>query len=443
MLKDCSRINVNEFAKTYFGKRAGACDAAILWLTKLSKHVFNDNQIFKLSELRMDKEPIVYTDPYGQWWTGRYIGSLYLDGISIEIQPRFGMDFVANNMPLNNFIPVEVNASFGTGIKFIRFLQALLWINLLTKAARHALPTVKVENQHVSSIARGRIDVRGTIKSRLNDTSNITSITHSKDINNPVTTSIVLAYSEIQRWFPNHNLQNWLPDVIKLRLQKMIDSTPRHSAIPKIRDVKNVRLRAIAKAYIPLMKLSLNVLKKKGIKEESCDENNTTLLLDVAELWELFVLDSLKEAMLDSLEVSHGTYESDEYLLTDTSGEYHLGKLLPDFVLSAHGSTVRIADAKYKRLGDAPWMSPKRDDLYQMTSYLSRFSNSQYGDFYYPDWGEQSEVENRNPWLLRSGQMINFVVLPTTKEDAVKFLKRLHAANWKLHENDSGSSTYN
>ena len=442
MLKDCSIINVKDFANTYFGKSTDAYDAAIIWLSKLSKHTFNDEQVFKLSNLKIDKEPIVYTDPHGQWWTGRYIGSLYLDGISVEIQPRFGMDFVANNIPLNNFIPVEVNASFITGFKFIRFLQALLWINMLTKAARHALPTVKVENKHISSIARGRIDVRGTIKSRVDDTSNITSISHSKDINNAATTSIVLAYIEIQRWFPNHNLQNWLPDVIKLRLQKMIDATSRHSSIPKIRDVKNIRLRAIAKAYIPLMKLSLDILKKKGIKEENSDENNRTILLDVAELWELFVLDSLKEAMSDSLEISHGTYESEEYLLTDASGEYHLGKLLPDFVFSSHGSAIAIADAKYKRLGDAPWMSPKRDDLYQMTSYLSRFSDSQFGDFYYPDWGERCDVENKNPWLLNSGQMVNFVVIPTTKEEAVKYLKNLHAEIWETHKIDLGSSTY-
>ncbi|SMG66356.1 conserved hypothetical protein [methanotrophic bacterial endosymbiont of Bathymodiolus sp.] len=284
MLEDCSPININEFAATYFGKGRGAHESATKWLTKLSRKQISDSQLFKLAESRFDNEPIVYTDPYGQWWTGRYIGSLHFEGVSVEIYPRFGMKFVANNIPLNNFISVEVNASFKSGEKFIHFLQAMLWLNMLTKAAKHALPTVKLKKQHISPIARGRIDVRGTLKNRIKDQSNIVSISSYKNVNNPVTISIVLAYFEIQRWFPNHNLLNWLPEAIALRLQQMVDATPRHSAIPKTTDVKQARLGSIAKAYVPLTRLSLDILKNKGISERPSDDESCTLLLDVAEL---------------------------------------------------------------------------------------------------------------------------------------------------------------
>ncbi len=432
MLKDCSPININEFASTHFGRGKGAKESAVKWLSKLSRKSINDSQLFKLAETSFDTDPIVYTDPYGQWWTGRYIGSLHFEGVSVEIHPRFGLKFIANNIPLNNFIPVEVNATFKSGEKFIHFLQAMLWLNMLTKAAKHSLPIVKLQKQHISSIARGRIDVRGTLKHRVKDQSNIVSISSYKNINNPVTTSIVLAFFEIQRWFPTHNLLNWLPEVIGLRLQQMIDVTARHSAIPKARDIKQARLGSIARSYSPLTRLSLDILKNKGISETISEDQSSTLLLDVAELWEVFVLDALQEAIPSQIEVLHGTYEGDEYLLTDFSGSNHLGKLLPDYLLNNQESTVSIADAKYKRLGDAPWMSPKRDDLYQMTAYLSRYSQCRYGSFYYPDWGESCEIANKNPWQLESGQVINFIAIPTEKSAAVATLRKLHSKDWGL-----------
>jgi 5-methylcytosine-specific restriction enzyme subunit McrC len=122
------------------------------------------------------------------------------------------------------------------------------------------------------------------------------------------------------------------------------------------------------------------------------------------------------------MSVLHGTYESDSYLLTNREGTRFLGKLLPDYILQQFKQTVFIADAKYKRLGDAPWMSPKRDDLYQMTSYLSKFSECSSGSFYYPDWSgecDECDVTKKSPWLLNSGQEMNFIALPIDKYQAV------------------------
>ncbi len=423
ILTDCSPIDLEEFSTAYFGRAKAAKELATTWLSKLSKKSIQDSQLFKLSENSFDCEPIVYTDRYGQWWVGRYIGSLHFDGISIEIQPRFGLKFIANNIPLNNFIPVEVNASFESGERFIHFLQAMLWLNMLTKAARHSLPTVRLRKEHTSPVSRGRIDVRSTIKSLIKDQSNIVSVSSQKHTNNPVTTSVVLAFFEIQKWFPKHNLLNWLPEVIALRLKQMIEATPRHAAIPKVKEIKKARLGSIAKYYSPLTRLSLDILKNKGISEKISDNESSTLLLDVAELWEIYILDVLHDAFLSEIDVSHGTLEGDKHLLTDQTGSYKLGKLLPDYIFTYKGQTISIGDAKYKRLGDAPWMSPKRDDLYQMTAYLSRYSTCSHACFFYPDWGESCQVSDSNPWRLESGQEINFISVPTEKSEAVALLR--------------------
>ncbi len=93
-----------------------------------------------------------------------------------------------------------------------------------------------------------------------------------------------------------------------------------------------------------------------------------------------------------------------------------------------NGEYHSLGDAKYKRLGDKPWISPKRDDIYQMTAYLSRYSECSHANFYYPDWqedGVSSNIESNNPWFLQSGvgQKINFISVPTDKTKAVALLR--------------------
>jgi len=428
ILKDCSAIDFNAFSAKYFGRGKAAKEKAASWLRSLSRHEVSSEQLLAISEKDASPEPIVYTDSYGDWWTGRYIGSLSFEGVSIEIHPRFGMEFVAKNIPLNNFIPVNVNSSFIAGDKFIHFLQALLWLNQLSKAARHTLATVKVDQAHTAPVTRGKIDVKNTIRARVKDSSNIVSISSYKKVNNPITTVVVLAYLEIQKWFPRHNLMHWMPDAVSLRMQQMIEVTPRHSNIPTKQAIKKSRLGAIAKAYMPLTRLSFDILRNKGIENKSSDDTNQTLLLDVAELWEVYVLDVLREAVPSLINVLHGTYDSNAYLLTNREGTRFLGKLLPDYLLQQADETVAVADAKYKRLGDAPWMSPKRDDLYQMTSYLSKYSGCKAGSFYYPDWGDDCDVAQQNPWLLDSGQEMNFIALPVDKHQAVLKIQSLHGS---------------
>ena len=126
-------------------------------------------------------------------------------------------------------------------------------------------------------------------------------------------------------------------------------------------------------------------------------------------------------------------------MLTSNSGEYSLGKLLPDYIFTRNGNPYAIGDAKYKRLGDAPWMSPKRDDLYQMTAYLSRHAQSLKADIYYPDWGENSLVSERGPWKLESGQTINFITIPTNRTEAIQYFRNLYQFNDIPHTRLRGS----
>jgi 5-methylcytosine-specific restriction enzyme subunit McrC len=434
MLKDCSCIDLAAFAKVYFGKRKADRTKAEDWLRSIAAHEWSDDNFFSLGgEKKHDPEPVIYADMYGKWWTGRYIGSLTFDGVTIDIQPRFDIQFVMDNMPLMNVVAVDVERDFGKGGQFIHYLQALLWLNQLIEAARHTLPAVKVDVQHESYVCRGRLDVRGTIKQRAKVSDKVVSISRHKELVNPVSIAITLAFQEIQKWFPSHDVMHFLPATVALRLQQLLNAVKRHSKAPTYTELNKVRLTSMARGYKSLAVLSLDLLKRKGVSEKDGEQNNQTLLLDVAEVWECYVLSVLNAAAGQvshvDIEVDHGTYTEGTYLLKGSNGRARLGKLLPDYLIKQAGNTLMIADAKYKRLGDAPWHSPKRDDLYQMTAYMNAHPDCQQGILLYPLWDDKkvSKVEANNPWKLQSGQVIHFVTISSIKENALNKLELLDA----------------
>ena len=431
MFKDCSPIDFDLFCTTYFGKKVADKNNATAWLQRLAAVDWAEESYFSFgSEKKRDVEPVVYSDIYGKWWTGRYIGSITFEGITVDIKPRFGIQFALDNMPLVNVIGVDIDRSFGQGGQFLQYLQALLWLNQLVKSARYALPAVKMDEYHESLVCRGRIDVRGTIRQRARGSDKVVSISRYKDLVNPVTVAIVLAFKEIKNWFPNHDVMHLLPPTVALRLQQMTEAIKRQSKRPTYTEITKVRLSSLAQGYKSLAVMSLDILQRKGVSKREGTQKNKTLLLDVAELWEFYLLEVLRgvtEGDRQNLEVDHVTHSDGSYLLEGNDGNSQLGRLLPDFVIQRSGRTVLIIDAKYKKLGDAPWQSPKRDDLYQMTAYLNAHPDCKHCILLYPQWDKEviSKVESNNPWLLASGQAISFVTVSLDKSEAIKQLHQI------------------
>ena len=326
---------------------------------------------------------------------------------------------------------VNIDAQQIHGEKLFHYLQALMWFNLFSRAAKHSLPVVKVESHHVSNVIRGRLDARASIHKLASGSSSVVSISTQKELLNPLSICIALAFNKIQRWFPKQNLLHWLPPTLALRLQQVISEVSRHHSIPAVGELNKVRYTSLTSAYKPLMKLSLQILNNRGsdINEDSASKAKG-LLLDVAELWEIYVLKVLKGAYQEDFDVVHGTEGTDDYLLASSITGRTMGKLLPDFLVKTINSVQIVADAKYKRLGDAPWLSPKRDDLYQMNAYMSRYQSQLSHDAHcmliYPEWTEKrSSVVDDGPWSFSSGESLSFVTLPTDIQAAVLHLKNL------------------
>lgn len=429
VLKDCSPIPISQLAAKSFGGKTRGIEPCRKWLRRLSQNVLANELVLPIGKGRSEHEPIVYTDSYGEWWVGRYIGSVSFEGITLTIEPRFEMEFVAQQLPLNKFAMVNIDGKQIHGDKLFHYLQALMWFNLFSRAAKHSLPVVKVKSHKASNVVRGRLDIRASIRNISSGSGSVVSISTKKELLNPLSICIALAFNKIQRWFPKQNLLHWLPSTLALRLQQVIDEVSRHHVMPSIAELNKVRYTSLTSAYKPLVKLSLQILNNRGsdIHEDSASKANG-LLLDVAELWEIYVLKVLKGAYQESFDVMHGTKGTDDFLLNSTITGKSMGKLLPDFLVKAGDSVQFVADAKYKRLGDAPWLSPKRDDLYQMSAYMSRYQSQMTHGAHclliYPEWTDKKlSVVDDGPWLFNSGESLSFITLPTNIETAVLHLK--------------------
>ena len=168
-LQDCSPIEIKEFKKLYADDFKNE-NQVVGWLKRLSEYLSESSiitsNIFKTSDKYYDPEPVIYTDINGKWWTGRYIGSITFDNVTIEIHPRFGIEFVIQNLKLNNFIITQKAEKLLSGNNFIFILQAFIWCDLVTKAARHSLPTVKKPQEHYSTRRRVKSIFIKRLKSR-------------------------------------------------------------------------------------------------------------------------------------------------------------------------------------------------------------------------------------------------------------------------------------
>lgn len=92
-------------------------------------------------------------------------------------------------------------------------------------------------------------------------------------------------------------------------------------------------------------------------------------------------------------------------------------------------------DAKYKRLHPttAAPNGPQREDLYQVTAYLSRFTqvaSPSWGALIYPLDPEKPTTpaaEQSGPWSLSDGRRVAFITLPHDAGEAVSKMRELIA----------------
>ncbi len=403
-----------------------ACDCSLMpllsrddedWLKRLIQATDVASCLLPVGAPKPENEPIaVYDNMAGRWRAGRYVGELQFENGILRIEPRFGMPSVLRW--LGEIWGVRLLDGGGGALKeqslWLWFIIAHLWSGRLTAAAKHGLPYRRSDAIHRGTALRGKLLPYQTALMRAVCDDHLVSKTRVRVVDHLIGEIVLLASQHLNRALGvKCPRPGWLPERGKEILDELRSILGPHCDAATAHKAHAIRYTPITESYRPLVDLSLSILARKP-RAPSTDgvAKSHGLLLDMAEIWELYVAKIL-QAGLPALRVLHtgrANYNF-KWLLTSERGRT-LQSLRPDIlILDGSDRCLGIADAKYKNTRVRPENvnGVVRDDLYQLAAYLSGFGNANNkldGFLIYPEdnGGQVAQMLTpNNPWLFTSG----------------------------------------
>jgi 5-methylcytosine-specific restriction enzyme subunit McrC len=399
-------------------------DAA--WLDRLQRHVRTSDHVVRVGEPAEEEiDFVVARDAFGNWHSGRYIGELAFEGRRLVIEPRLGMSVIeAWLSQALNLVAVPRSSEHVRSESFIAMLLAAVWCQRVALASRHGPPAFRREQLDTGSYVRGRLDVRATSMLKSAGSPYVTSVRRTRDLENDVSRTLVSAARALTQAIGHDRWQTQRVAEILPQLRAAVGGRPR---LPTEHELRRIRYTPITRSFRTVAELSRRIAKRQGFIATSSAGHAEGLLLDVAELWELFVFNCVRRAVPGS-EVKHATTAaSHEHLIqSQNDPEARMGKLKPDVLVRREGDVVSVLDAKYKRLRNSRERPAgvDRGDLYQLVSYLARLApaGDSPGALIYPrdpDDANLSDAELHDPWQLAAGNTVRFVRLALDPAAAV------------------------
>ena len=413
-----------------------AAEAA--WLRRLATNVRATDLVVPVSGERDEDGPVVYCAWDGTWWAGRYVGSLSFEGNSLTIEPRFGLATLRNWLfEATSVVLTDAPGKLREDESFIAQLLASVWAYGFAEAARHGLPALRRDVATRGPTIRGRLDISASLRLIASGGGQVVSIRSERSLDHAASDAIVAAYEVLRRWLGVPDEQ-WMPARAKELIPQLMSVTGARPRVPTKAELDRIRYTPITTGFAPIAELSRQIANRRGLAADVDASGETKgVLLDVAELWEMYVLSVLRKAA-SPLSVTHGTRDKSatrKLLQSDVTGQ-GLGTLIPDAILHDEGTVRGIVDAKYKSLhpsASAP-NGPQREDLYQIAAYLGRFAvpgtRLARGVLAYPQDPARpsvAHVEQLGPWSLERGKKVDFISLPHAASDAISKLRPLIA----------------
>jgi 5-methylcytosine-specific restriction enzyme subunit McrC len=399
------------------------------WLAKVARIDPRDYRIGIKNDHPADDEwpPLVERRPDGRWWAGRFIGSMTLDGRRLTIRPRLGIDVVEAwlDQALGLVAP-PASARHAETENFIIRLLARLWCRAVSNATRHGLPLLRLPRSHEGLFVRGRLDTRRTIRLIGEGQLRLASVTYDRSLDHPVTRVLVRAERALAERLTN---TEWRTERVRQVLPHLRAAVGSRPNLPTPFELARVRYTPITLPFKEAALLSHRIASKLGYN--ATDEPGTAegILIDVAELWELFVLHCARRAIPAGYRIEHGTTAGrNDYLLHSQKTDSGIGRLKPDILILRGDRTIAVIDAKYKRLASSPQRPSGVDqaDLYQLAAYASQYQPEQMAALVYPHHGstEPARAEAQGPWR-GAGTTFMFRRLATDSEQCREQLASL------------------
>lgn len=377
-----------------------------------------------------DEEPVASFDgATGTWWAGRYVGEVHFEGRTLRLEPRFGMPALMRW--LTTIWGVRLVDSKGRyeqqGI-WLWLVIAHLWASQLIAAAKHGLPFRRIETVYQGRALRGRLLARDTAFFRAIGDDRVASMTRVRVVDPIIGGVLLAAFNRLRAALGSHGEKNyWLPDRGRSLVDELQSALGGRAGTISTGGQTQVRYSPITENYRSVVELSQSILAHRPRMTASGGEGKALgVLLDMAEIWELYVAKILHVG-LPGYRVSHTGRATEHFrwlLNSETDGD-KFGSLRPDIIITDRKERcLAIVDAKYKtnRINTVNRTGIVTDDLYQLVAYLSGFgdSNSRLDGFLIYPADESGQVAHRlspkNPWQVSSASRRNLWFVSTNCE---------------------------
>ena len=404
------------------------------WLRKLVSKAKPADMLLRLGHQNdePDDEPIALFDSAsGVWWANRYIGEVHFEGRTLRLEPRFGMPALMRWLSaIWGVRLVNSKGRYEEQRIWLWVIIAHLWGSRLIAAAKHGLPFRRLEQTHYGRAARGRLLIRETALIRAIGDDRLASMTRARVVDPVIGGILLAAYTRLGAALglgPRGQGNSWLPERGKTLVDDLQSALGGSTNIRATGGHSTIRYSPITENYRSVVDLSLSILAHRPRMAVSGGDGKAVgVLLDMAEIWELYVA-KLLQTGLPGLRVTHTgrSTEHFQWLLRSATGEDKLGSLRPDILVTDHQERcLAVADAKYKttRINASNRNGVLTDDLYQLTAYLSGFGDPASrldGFLIYPtdDGGQVARrLSPKNPWTVSSAPLRNLWFISTECE---------------------------
>ena len=382
------------------------------WLTKVAG-IDPRRYRIGIDDDRLEDEewlPLVERGRDGRWWAGRFIGSMTIEGRRLIVRPRLGLDVVEAWLDQAfGLVAPPASARHVETETFIVRLLARLWCRAVDNATRHGLPLLRLPRSHEGLFVRGRLDTRRTIRLLGEGQLRVASVTHDRSLDHPVTRVLVRAERVLAERLTG--TAEWRTERIRQVLPQLRAAVGSRPKLPTAFELAGVRYTPITLPFKQAALLSHRIASKLGYSATDEPGAAEGILVDVAELWELFVLHCARRAIPAGFRIEHGTTaKRRDYLLRNEGTGIGMGRLKPDVLVLRGGRTTAVIDAKYKRLAPSRERPNGVDqaDLYQLAAYASRYEPEQVAALVYPgdrDTGP-ARAEALGPWRGRGATFV-------------------------------------